>query len=55
MNNGLTFQCASSAVMDYKCFEQTMELAGKALFLGNDTERCMQILQSIINKFDPQR
>jgi hypothetical protein len=42
-------------IMDYNKFEKAMERAGKALFLNKDTERCMKIMQVIINKFDPQR
>jgi hypothetical protein len=41
--------------MDYEGFERAMERAGKALFLDNDMERCMKIMQSIMNKFDPKR
>jgi hypothetical protein len=41
--------------MDCKSFDRAMERAGKALFLENDTESCMKIMQLIINKFDPHR
>lgn len=44
-----------SRVMDYPTFEKAMDRAGKALFLDNDTERCMKIMQSIIIKFDSIR
>jgi hypothetical protein len=41
--------------MDYQAFEKAMDRAGKALFLDNDTERYMKIMQSIIKKFDSVR
>jgi hypothetical protein len=43
------------AVMDYKSFEKAIDRAGKALFLDDDTERCMKIMQSVISKFGSVR
>lgn len=41
--------------MNYTNLEQTMELARKALYVNNDTEHRIKILQLIINIFGPQR
>jgi hypothetical protein len=49
------FPAQRLAAMDYQTFEKAMDRAGKALFIDNDTERCMNILQSVMRKFESVR